>query len=177
MTPTEMKTFLATVAENYRFSTKLDLEILERVASALTLNQAESILTRVREVDKDPGRIDIPAFTARARALLDHINTKPSEPMRLVDWVRQSLGRESCDENGEALSGVCCVTKYFEKAWRDLKEQPESSWRNKTRGMIRRQCKVALMELHWDEDDADEVAARVVEMPRERTAKTTANGV
>jgi len=177
MSDDELKSFLALVLENYRFTTSLDLEILGRVASGLSSSDASAILSRVRENDKDPMRLDIPAFSARARAAIEHANTKPSTPRRLVDWVRRELGSESCDQNGEELNGMSLVTKYFSEAWARLKMLPESSWRNRTRGMIRRQAKLALMELDWEEDDADEVAAGIVEMPYERPAEPKATEI
>jgi hypothetical protein len=167
MSGDDMKTFLALVMENYRFTTSLDLEILGRMAADLSLVEAESILARVRESDVDPSRLSIPAFGARARALIDHRNTKPSTPRRLIDFVRQELGPECCDANGEEFDALSLVAKYFERCWEGLKDLPASHWRNRLRGMIRNQAKTALMEMEWEEGDADAVAAQIVEMPLE----------
>jgi hypothetical protein len=170
MTNDDMKKFLGAVAENYRFTTSLDMEILGRVAADLSLVEAESILARVRAGEADPGRLSLPAFRARAQAMIEHRNIKASTPRRLVDWVRKELGADGCDSNGEELDGMSIVSKYFEKAWAGLKQAPESYWKNRMRGMIRNQAKVALVELHWEESDADAVAAQIVEMPLEEKA-------
>lgn len=171
MTTEELNKFLGTVKENYRFTTDLDLEIIGRVAAPLAHSQAETIMRTVRANETDPARFNIPAFTARARAAIEHANTKPSTPRRLVDFFRSELGAESVNANGEPLDGMSCVTKFCERSWKAIKDQPGSRWTNALRGSIRRQARDALIELHWDEADADEVAAGIVEMPYERPEK------